>query len=169
MKAFKSKILVLLLVMVISCVNCSMYALAAESLETMQVEENGFTNDTLSYAGLYDVNVSIQMKSPAITSASLRVTPRSNEILVEVDTGCNFVAKEVGIRNVYVQEKVWYGWKTIAQASDSEKNTTSCAFSAHCTNATKGETYRVICTHYAIESNGTEHKIDNESETFVYN
>lgn len=157
MNSLKSKMLGLLLAVVVVCFNNPAQAFAADG------------NGAVSYQGLYNVETSVQMRAPNITSASLGVTPRSNEILVEVYTGCNFVAKEIGTRNVYVQEKVWYGWKTIAQASNSEKNATSCAFSAHCTNATKGETYRVICTHYAIESNGTEHKIDNESETFVYN
>ena len=48
-------------------------------------------------------------------------------------------------------------------------NSTTFGGSCHCTNATKGKTYRVLCTHYAIESNGTEHTVANQSEEFVYN
>lgn len=170
MKALKKKLLGLFLVTIVACVNSPMHVLAAETVEAMQVEAAGsYVEDAVVYRGVYDVATSEYVKSPLITSASLRVTPRSNEILIEVYTGCNFVSKEVGTRNVCVQEKVWYGWKTIATASDGVANSTSHSFAAHCTNATKGQTYRVICTHYAIESNGTEHAIDNESETFVYN
>ena len=31
------------------------------------------------------------------------------------------------------------------------------------------KTYRVLCTHYVIGSNGTEHMVENEPEEFVYN
>lgn len=125
-------------------------------------------NDVV-YEGLNNFEASPYIRANSIVNASLRVTPRSNEILIEVYTGCNFVATKVGVKDVLVQEKVWYGWKTIATAGDYGTNAVSYGASAHCTNAEKGKTYRVLCTHYAIDSSGVEHTLANQSEEFVYN
>lgn len=144
---------------------------AKEIIETMKVvncEVIGGDNDVV-YEGENDFEMSKYARGNSIISASLRVTPRTDEILIEVVTGCSFVASKVGVRDIYVQEKVWYGWKTIAQAAGYSENLTTYSGQCHCTNATKGKTYRVLCTHYAIESNGTEHTVANQSEEFVYN
>lgn len=144
---------------------------AKESVENMNVvaESNNIIEEDVVYEGESNFEMSRMARGSSISAASLRVTPRTDEILIEMITGCSFVASKVGVRDVYVQEKVWYGWKTIAQAADYNTNVTSFVGSCHCTNATKGKTYRVLCTHYAIESNGTEHVVENQSEEFVYN
>lgn len=144
---------------------------AKENIQTMDIvdKSNIGNNEGVTYEGENNFETSRLARGNGIVSASLRVTPRTSEILIEVSTGSSFVASEIGVKNVYVQEKVWYGWKTIAQAADYDTNTYLYAGQCHCTNATKGKTYRVLCTHYAIESNGTEHVVENQSEEFVYN
>lgn len=144
---------------------------AKEIIKTMEItgEEKVVNSEKVVYEGENDFEMSKLVRGSTITAASLRITPRTSEILIEFVTGCNFVASKVGVKNVYVQEKVWYGWKTIAQAASYDANVTSYAGQCKCTNATKGKTYRVLCTHYAIDSNGTEHVVANQSEEFVYN
>ena len=154
--------------------NSPMNALAADSVEILQINGENDTEaipeDAVVYEGIDNFEGSRFVRGNSIITASLKVTPRSDEILLECITACNFDAPKVGTKNLYVQEKTWYGWKTIAFLPDShEEDTTSHSFATHCRTAQKGETYRVLCTHYAIEEDGTEHIVENESEEFVYN
>ena len=172
MRIVKRNIMGLLLSLVL-IVSCSINVMAADVVQNMEFQQiclDGMgENDQVVYEGIYNCKNSPLMRSPIISAASLRVTPRSNEIYIEITTSCNFTATKVGVSDVLVQEKVWYGWKTIASGSDYELNSTSFSGSTHCTTAQKGKTYRVLCTHYAIESNGTKHTVANQSEEFVYN
>lgn len=169
MKIRKS-ILEIALSLVIAVVSNPMNVSAEETVQIMQmVEVTAEEEGGIAYEGMDNFSNSQNMRGSTITAANLTVTPRTSEILIEVSTVCSFNATKVGVREVYVQEKVWYGWKTIAQAADYATNTTVYSGQTHCTNATKGKTYRVLCTHYAIESNGTEHTVANQSEEFVYN
>ena len=159
---------------ILGMLNNPMNALAADSIEILQISSVNDTEtipeDAVVYEGIYNFESSQSVRGNYITTASLKVTPRSNEILIECITACSFEATKVGTRNLYVQEKTWYGWKTIAFLPDShEEDTGSHVFETHCRTAQKGETYRVLCTHYAFEEDGTEHIVENESEEFVYN
>lgn len=159
---------------ILMMVNRPMNALAADSVEIIQINslsnEETIPEDAVVYEGIYNFEGSQFERGNNITTASLKVTPRSDEIIIEVITSCSFNATRIGVRNVYVQEKVWYGWKTIAFLENAyEENSGSYAGGGPCKTAEKGKTYRVLCTHYAIESNGTEHIVENQSEEFVYN
>lgn len=143
---------------------------AQELVQTMGVTESNADNySDVEYKGVNDFESSPFVRSNKIIAAGLAVTPRTDEILITFGTTSSFIAKTMGVRDIYVQEKVWYGWKTIAQATGSRDNSGIYSGQCRCTNATKGKTYRVLCTHFAIESNGTEHIVENKSETFVYN
>ena len=160
----------IVLAVVVATVNIPVNVHAEEALQVMEMETvSSISKVKVSYEGVNNYESSMNVRGNSITSATLTVTPRTSEILVAVGTSCSFTATKVGVRDLYVQEKVWYGWKTIAQAADYSTNRSSFAGQVHCTNATKGKTYRVLCTHYAIESNGTEHVVANQSEEFVYN
>lgn len=168
---FAKRFLGIALSMVIAMIGNSMTVSAEELVQTMQITEmNSVAEDVeVVYEGINNFERSVQSRGNGIISATLNVTPRTNEILIEMSTTCSFIATKVGVKNVYVQEKVWYGWKTIAKAADYAANSNTFGGDASCTNAEKGKTYRVLCTHYAIESNGTEHIVENQSEEFVYN
>jgi len=164
------KILGLTLAIVLAVVANPVSVSAKESVQNMVIiGEHGDEHTFKSYEGENNFETSKMARSGGIVAASLVVTPRSNEIYIAMSTTTSFIASKVGVKNVYVQEKVWYGWKTIAQAADYDTNSNVFGGSCKCTNATKGKTYRVLCTHYAIESNGTEHTVANQSEEFVYN
>lgn len=170
MKLTKS-ILGIALSMVIAIVSSPMNVSAEEAVRVMQIVEVNEATDEAGtvYEGVNNFTKSQNMRGNTIATANLTVTPRTNEILVSVSTIASFTATKIGVKELYVQEKVWYGWKTIAQAADYNVNSNAFGGQVSCTNATKGKTYRVLCTHYAIESNGTEHIVANQSEEFVYN
>lgn len=169
MKNFK-RFLGLALAVVFAVVATPVDVSAKEIVQIMGVTEcNDDKFSNAEYEGVNNFESSPLARSNKIIAAGLAVTPRTNEILITFGTTSNFIAKTIGVRNIYVQEKVWYGWKTIAHATGSTDNSGIYSGQCRCTNATNGKTYRVLCTHFAIESNGTEHIVENKSETFVYN
>lgn len=160
--------------MMLVLVNSPINVLAADSVEILQAitvsDAEIISEDAVVYEGIYNFEGSAFARGNNIATASLKITPRSDEILIECITSCTFDATRIGVRDLYVQEKTWYGWKTIAYLSDTYlEDIGSYSFSTHCRTAQKGETYRVLCTHYAFEEDGTEHIVENESEEFLYN
>lgn len=149
----------------------SMSALAAEGVEELTMQQGVVAEETVTgsvYEGIYNVKDAALVRANAITSKSLDVS-KSSGIVIHVTTTCNFTASKVGIKNLAVQQKVWYGWKDVATMSnDYASSTWSYNASTTYSGAVSGETYRVVCTHYAIESNGVEHAQYNETGSFVY-
>lgn len=171
MKTTFKKIGALLFAAVIAISTYPAQVQAEESVETMQVEStNAFKNIVggTTYQGLNNQTGASGMRSNMLTNTIMKVTPKSDEISIDITTGSSFNAKEIGAKDVIVYEKVLLGWKPIATAADYVTNRTSYTFTAHCTNATKGKTYRVVCTHYAVDSNGVEYTRENETEQFTY-
>ena len=171
MKTTVKKLGALLFAAVIAVSTYPAQVWAEESVETMQVESINAAKNTVgetSYQGLNNQTGASGMRSNMLTSTSLTATPKSDEITITITTASSFVAKKIGARDVIVYEKVLLGWKPIATAADYETNRNAYTFSAHCTNATKGKTYRVVCTHYAVDKNGVEYTRENETEQFVY-
>ena len=59
-------------------------------------------------------------------------------------------AKQIGVKDVVIKQKVWYGWKTVATSEGGYvTNVNMFLGEIVFTNAIKGETYRITCTHYA--------------------
>lgn len=55
----------------------------------------------------------------------------------------------LGIKDVKIQRKVWYGWETVAICGGVEEtDNISVGASVDYSGAIKGETYRVTCTFY---------------------
>lgn len=171
MKTTLKKLGALLFAAVIAVSTYPAQVRAEESVETMQVESINAAKNTVgetSYQGLNNQTGASGMRSNMLTNMSLTATPKSDEITITVTTGSSFVAKKIGARDVIVYEKVLLGWKPIATAGDYTTNGVTYTFVAHCTSATKGKTYRVVCTHYAVDKNGVEYSKENETEQFVY-
>lgn len=76
-------------------------------------------------------------------------------------------AKVIGVKDIKVQQKVWYGWKTVLTSDGTESNDRS-TFAADLvySDAIKDKTYRVICTHYA-DVDGYE-EVVNDTGAFKY-
>ena len=76
-------------------------------------------------------------------------------------------AKIIGVKDIKVQQKVWYGWKTVFTSEGAESYDCSI-FGADLVypDAIKDKTYRVICTHYA-DYDGYE-EVVNDTGAFKY-
>lgn len=78
-------------------------------------------------------------------------------------------AKVIGVKDIKVQQKVWYGWKTVL-VSDGTELYDSSIFAADLTysDAIKDKTYRVTCTHYADYDGYEEAVNDTGAFKFTY-
>lgn len=78
-------------------------------------------------------------------------------------------AKVIGVKDVKVQQKMWYGWKTVL-ISEGAESYDSAIFGADLNypDAIKDRTYRVICTHYADVDGYEEVVNDTGAFKFTY-
>ena len=88
-------------------------------------------------------------------------------MIVEVRVGTTGVASYIGVKDIKIQKKVWYGWSTVATSSGGEV-ADAIAMTCNVTyaNAEKGETYRVLCTYYA-DVNGYD-ELEGSSNEVVF-
>lgn len=78
-------------------------------------------------------------------------------------------AKVIGVKDIKVQQKMWYGWKTVF-TSDGAESYDCSIFGADLVypDAIKDKTYRVICTHYADYDGYEEVVNDTGAFKFTY-
>ena len=84
-------------------------------------------------------------------------------------TSCAGTASVIGVKDIKVQQKMWYGWKTVL-TSDGAENYNEPIFAAGLKypDAIKDRTYRVICTHYADVDGYEEVVNDTGAFKFTY-
>lgn len=144
MKKFKKFLSLVLAAILFSSLPYS-NALAAEMVQT--VDENVVNLD----AEIVDIvgNPDISVYATIFNEASITVTFSSSGMLVEIATSMNKTASIVGVKDIEIQQQVWYGWKTVATSSGgSSSNVNGSLCTVLYPNSVKGETYRVVCTHY---------------------
>ena len=78
-------------------------------------------------------------------------------------------AKVIGVKDIKVQQKMWYGWKTVL-ISDGAESQDAAIFAADLdyADAIKDKTYRVTCTHYADVDGYEEVLNDTGAFKFTY-
>lgn len=104
-----------------------------------------------------------------LVNCFLNIYSSSDGMLVEMSTDTTKVASVIGVKDIKIQKKVWYGWKTVATSSGAEsKNTNTIALSVLYEDAEYGETYRVSCVHYGDVDGYTEVKNQIDSFEFIY-
>lgn len=108
------------------------------------------------------------MSDPLLAACNLGIGIADNGLLISFDTNATHVADEIGVKNVVLQEKTWYGWKDIPVSNYCKYNSDYYMGDIVYTAATKGTTYRVKCTHYA-KFGSTELTLNNTSSELVYN
>ena len=102
-----------------------------------------------------------------LVNCSIGIMNSSDGMLVECYTDSVGTASVLGVKDIKIQKKVWYGWKTVA-VSEGAETENARAFSCHLryTNAELGETYRVSCVHYGTVDSYTE--VENQTEGFIF-
>lgn len=108
------------------------------------------------------------LSNPSLTACNLGIGIASNGLQITFVTSASETATEIGVKDVVLQEKVWYGWKNIPANNYCTYNSDIYTGSVVYTAATKGTTYRVKCTHYA-KFGSNELTLSTTSSELVYN
>ena len=120
------------------------------------------TNTTIETLEMLSANINFTRKDNISSRALLHnclisVYSGSSGMEVAFMTGCSQIASSIGVKEIAIKQKVWYGWKTVATSSGGyNTNDTVYIGTILYTNAIKGETYRITCTHYADADEYTE-------------
>lgn len=102
-----------------------------------------------------------------LINCSIVIGCESDGLVVDIATGASQTASSLGIKNIKIEQKKWYGWKLVATAEDVEvQNRASLGISLLYTGAEYGETYRVSCVHYGTVDSYTEE--ENVTPGVVY-
>lgn len=112
--------------------------------------------------------VTAYAKEHLLYGCTLGIVCDTDGVTVEVRTNFTTNADEIGVKDIVLQEKNWYGWKDIKISSGSEKNSDIFSASATYTGAEKGKTYRAKCTHYAVYGGETQ-TLTSQTAEMVYN
>ena len=115
-----------------------------------------------------DANLAEQKSSASLAGCTLGIGMSSSGLSITFTTSATQTASEIGIKNVMLQEKTWYGWKDLPISNYYINNSDSYSGEVIYTNAVSGKTYRAYCTHYA-KFGSTELTLYNETNNFVYN
>ena len=139
--------------------NLSAFAAEKNFIETPSNKIEVFSEETTNIETL---------SSPSLAACTLEIGIGSNGVAVSFVTSATQAANEIGVKDIVLQEKTWYGWKDIPISNLYTNNSDMYVGGVTYTNAEAGKTYRVHCTHYAKYGN-TELTLYNESNNLVYN
>lgn len=77
------------------------------------------------------------------------------------------VSSVIGVKDIKVQQKMWYGWKTVMTSNGGEnQNEDIFVGELIYPDAVNGKTYRVICTHYA--NYDVYEEVENDTGAFKF-
>ena len=148
-KRFKRKsqrLLSLILAMLMMVCGSTMEVFAAENLEVCKEKVEVLDMVSLK-TECDDINENIKA---ILYDCLISVNSSSNGMRVSFMTSCSQMTSLIGVKDIVIKQKVWYGWKTVATSSGgSFTNASTYMGSILYTNAIKGEEYRITCTHYA--------------------
>lgn len=77
------------------------------------------------------------------------------------------ISSVIGVKDIKVQQKMWYGWKTVFTSEGAESYNEDM-FGADLTypDAVNGKTYRVTCVHYA--NYDVYEEVENDTGAFKF-
>lgn len=87
---------------------------------------------------------------------------------VDISTGAARTASVLGVKDIKVEQKVWYGWKTVLTSDGYEVYNRASSGCSFVYDAEVGETYRISCVHYGTVDEYTEIENDTGSFEFQY-
>ncbi len=103
----------------------------------------------------------------ALAQCIISVSGHDDGMYIDITTGAIGTASVIGVKDIKIQRKFWYGWTTVATSSGGEINDrTMMAVCITYANAVKEATYRITCIHYADVNGYTEG--ENDTGAFVY-
>lgn len=109
----------------------------------------------------------VPMTRTMFASNKLDIGADSQGLVVEAVTWTTAKASVLGVKDIKIYKKMWYGWKEVATSSGGEAlDCVSMSVTVHYANAEKGETYKATCVHYGNVDGYAES--EHESRTFKY-
>lgn len=147
----------------------ALFLVSVPTMETQAAEIDMVKNETvevLEFVEKEEVTERPKVRT-TLFNCIMDIYCSSDGMLVEFMTDCAGTASVIGVKDIKIQKKVWYGWKTVATSDGGEReNTDTYAGSVLYTDAEYDETYRVSCVHYA-DVDGYE-EADNQIDSFVF-
>lgn len=147
------------MIMIFAFPTTGLRAYAKESEETNE-------STTITAASTYDSQV---QPLTTMTDCEIVLAFTGNGLEMTFSTSSFKISSVIGVKDIKVQQKMWYGWKTVF-TSDGAENYNQDVFLGDLTypDAVDGKTYRVTCTHYANYDVYEEVKNDTGAFKFVY-
>ena len=147
------------------------FAVSAPAQEVQAEEYNENTTLTVAVTNKtqeYDL-LKVQPITTLFDCEIIMAFSADEGLVMTFTTSCVGVAKVIGVKDIKVQQKMWYGWKTVL-VSDGAESVDRASFAADLTypDAIKDKTYRVICTHYADYDGYEEAVNDTGAFKFTY-
>ncbi len=142
------------------------------TVQVYAAEEVGATKNVdvldVELMDLSGVKPSVNNTRTALTGCEILFSKNSSGLHIEITTGCaNGMASYLGVKDIKIEKKVWYGWQTIATAAGAQQSNCSImGLQFDYANVTAGETYRITCVHYG-DYDGY-HELANNTGAFVY-
>lgn len=148
-----------------------LFAVSAPAQEVRAEEYNENTTHTFIVASEtqeYD-SFGVQPVTTLVNCQIIMAFSADEGLVMTFTTSCVGLAKVIGVKDIKVQQKMWYGWKTVL-VSDGAESVDRASFGANLTysDAIKDKTYRVICTHYADYDGYEESVNDTGAFKFTY-
>lgn len=104
-----------------------------------------------------------------LTNCIITASKCSEGMAIDISTGTVGESSVLGVKDVKVLKKTWYGgWKTVAVSDGGEVyNRTTMGISLVYKGAEEGATYKITCVHYGNVNGYIEYT--NDGSEFVYN
>ncbi len=114
-----------------------------------------------------DVRVNPNTRT-VLASCTITYGMSSSGLHVEITTACaNGSASSLGVKDVKIQKKVWWGWDTIATSSGGQDtNCHEVGIQFDYAGVEVGQTYRISCVHYGTYDVYTD--LYNETSAFEF-
>lgn len=146
---------------------------SAPMMEAEAAQQADVTNEKVEEIAAVEKEVSEEefFRNPQIRTALynclINVGCSSDGMYVEFVVNADDTASVIGIKDIKIQKKVWYGWKTVVTSKGAETyNAGIFGCSLLYKDAEYGETYRITCVHYADVDGYNE--LENEIDSFVF-
>ena len=163
---FLKKVVSLVFVAALLVATPAYEALATEEIITISPTVEILEGTLLELEEQNDPPIIVPFISTSISRASIMVQYSSKGMTVEISTSLSFSGAYVGVKDIKIQRKTWFGWETVATSEGGQNTDTSASsFNILYAGAQIGETYRVTCTHYGYVTMYIEHK--NQSDGYL--
>lgn len=105
-----------------------------------------------------------------LTSCIITASGASDGMHIDISTGTVGTASVLGVKDVKIKKKTWYGgWKTVAVSDGGEAyNLSTMGVNILYRNAVKDSKYRITCIHYGNVDEYYEGENDSGEFLFTY-